>query len=95
MVERSWGKVALTTELWIRLDFYLANNTQTYPILVLLGIAIVFPVSFGIHYLATSPDINILRKGRNLIFRGDISDDNENNAHEETTAKERDGNVKR
>lgn len=42
-----------------------------------MAVAMILPVSFGIHCLVTSPDVHILKKGRKSIFRGMITNEEE------------------
>ncbi len=50
---------------------------QAYPLVALMAVAMILPVSFGIHCLVTSPDVHILKKGRKSIFRGMITNEEE------------------
>lgn len=53
----------------------LTSIAQTYPIMALMGLAILLPVSWGAHYLMTSPDVDLLKKRRPFELRRMLRDD--------------------
>jgi len=52
-------------------------SLQAYPLVALISLAILLPISFGVHFLVTSPDVHILKKGRKSIFRGILTNEEE------------------
>jgi len=49
------------------------SDAGAYPVMEVIGFAVVFSLGYGAYYLATGPDARISKERRKNIFRGELS----------------------
>jgi hypothetical protein len=49
-----------------------ASDAGAYPVMGVIGFAVVFSLGYGSYYLASAPDARISKAGRKNMFRGEL-----------------------
>mmetsp|Transcript_15311 Transcript_15311/g.13848 ORF Transcript_15311/g.13848 Transcript_15311/m.13848 type:complete len:94 (-) Transcript_15311:51-332(-) len=58
-------KPKTTSEIWL-------GDSGAYPVMFVIGFAVVFSLGTGIWFMATSPDARISKYSRKTLFRGEL-----------------------